>query len=166
MITMYQASVPLMDHMLTNLSKLLDKAIAHAASLNYSPDVLLGTRLFPDMFPLIKQIQIVCDFAKGAGARLSGVEVPTFADEESTMEEAKERIAKTLAFIRGLDASTFEQSAERTIELKMRGEVMTMDGQTYLYRFVMPNFYFHSTTAYNLLRHNGVPVGKRDFMGV
>jgi hypothetical protein len=164
-ITMYNASVSVFQKMLGNLSIILDKAESHAAARKIDPAALLQSRLFPDMFTFTKQIQIACDFAKGATARLGGVEVPKFDDSEASFADMKSRIAKTLAFIATVPPSKIEGSAGNTISVTMGGKPYTYDGLTYLNHIVMPNFYFHLTTAYALLRHNGVEIGKYDFIG-
>jgi hypothetical protein len=164
-ISMYQASVPVFLQLLDGLSKNLDKAVAHAAAKKIDPSAFLGARLFPDMFTLVKQVQLAADFAKGAGARLAGIDVPKYADNEASFEELQERIAKTVAFLKGLKPAQIDGSEEREIALTQGGKPVTFKGQHYLLFVAMPNFYFHVTTSYALLRHNGVEVGKRDFMG-
>lgn len=164
-ITMYNASVPVFQRMLGNLTVILEKAEAHAAAKKIDPAALLQSRLFPDMFTFTKQVQIACDFAKGATARLGGVDVPKFEDNEASFADLKTRITKTLAFIATVPSSKIEGSEARTINLTLGGKSFTYDGLTYLNHVVMPNFYFHVTTAYALLRHNGVEIGKYDFVG-
>jgi uncharacterized protein len=164
-LSMYQASVPIFTRMLTNLSAILSKAEAHAAARKIEPAVLLNTRLYPDMFAFVRQVQLASDFAKGAGARLAGLEVPKYADEEASFEELRRRIAKTLDFLRGLKPAQIDGSEARQITLPIAGEPMTFTGQDYLLFLAMPNFYFHVTTAYAILRHCGVDIGKRDFVG-
>jgi uncharacterized protein len=164
-LSMYQASVPIFTRMLTNLSAILSKAEAHAAARKIEPAVLLNMRLYPDMFALVRQVQLASDFAKGAGARLAGLEVPKYADEEASFEELRRRIAKTLDFLRGLKPAQIDGSEARQITLPIAGEPMTFTGQDYLLFLAMPNFYFHVTTAYAILRHSGVEIGKRDFVG-
>lgn len=164
-LTMYQASVPVFLRMLRNLDGLLDKAATHCQARKIDPDVLTATRLFPDMFAMSRQVQLATDFAKGAGARLSGGEVPKYEDVEKTIPELKARIAKTVAFLEQLDASRFTGAEDREIVLTTGGQPRTFKGDAYLLNFVLPNFYFHVTTAYNILRHCGVEVGKRDFNG-
>ena len=164
-ISMYQASVPLFRTLLGALSKNLDKGAAFCEAKKIDPAVLVGGRLAPDMFPLSKQVQIATDMAKGAVARLAGVEIPTWEDNEKTFDDLTTRIAKTIAFIDGFKAAQIDGSEERAITLKMGGNEMTFTGQRYLIGFVIPNVTFHCTTAYNILRHNGVDVGKRDFLG-
>ncbi|KAF1051769.1 MAG: hypothetical protein GAK43_02260 [Stenotrophomonas maltophilia] len=164
-LSIYQSSVPVFIRMLNNLSAILDKAVAHAQAKAIEPSVLLNARLAPDMFPLVRQVQIATDSAKGAGARLAGVEVPSFADEETTFDELKARIARTVTFLESLDAAAFEGAESRTIELKLRNREVSFSGADFLLGFVNPNFYFHLTTTYALLRHNGVELGKMDFLG-
>jgi hypothetical protein len=162
---MYQASVPAFLHMLKNLSAILDKAEAFAAERNIEPDVLLDWRLAPDMFPLVRQIQIAADFAKGTTARLAGAEVPKYADDEKTIAELKARIAKTLRFVEGFSPKDIDGSEGRDITLTVGGQEMHFKGEPYLVHFALPNFYFHATAAYAILRRCGVEIGKRDFIG-
>jgi hypothetical protein len=164
-ISMYQASVPVFQQGLAALSGVLDKAAAHAAARKIDPAVLLQTRLFPDMFPLTRQVQIAADFAKGCPARLAGVENPSYADEETTIDALKARLDKTSAFLKTLTAAQIDGSETRDIALKIAGNEVTFKGQTYLLHFALPNFYFHSTAAYAILRSCGVEIGKRDFIG-
>ncbi len=165
MISMYQVSVPVYVNMLGNLSAILDKAAAHAASRKIDPSVLVNARLFPDMLPLAKQIQIATDQAKGSAARLAGVEVPKYEDNEVTIDELKARIDKTIAFIKGFSPAQIDATEGKDISLTIGGRAMNFKGMGYLLGFAMPNFYFHITTAYDILRHNGVDLGKRDFLG-
>jgi uncharacterized protein len=164
-ISMYDASVPVFRQMLDSLSAILDKAEAHAAARKIEPAVFLQARLFPDMFPLTRQVQIAADFAKGGCARLAGVEVPRYEDTEQSFAELRQRIAKTLTFIDGLPRDAIEHSEERDITLTVAGNPMEFKGQPYLLHWALTNFYFHATTAYAILRHNGVELGKRDFLG-
>ncbi|MGE5526980.1 MAG: DUF1993 domain-containing protein [Rhodospirillaceae bacterium] len=164
-LSMYDISVPAFRKMLGNLSAILSKAEAYAAARKIDPAVLLQSRLFPDMFPLTKQVQIACDFAKGAAARLSGAEVPKYDDNESTFEALRARIAKTLAFIETCKPEKFAGAESRTVNLMMGGTAYEFKGLDYLNHVAFPNFYFHVTTAYNILRHNGVELGKADFVG-
>ena len=164
-ITLYQASIPVLQKMLTNLSGILTKAEAYAEARKIDPGVLLSTRLFPDMFPLVRQVQITADFAKGAGARLAGIEVPSFPDSETTFAELRDRLAKTQAFLAGLSVDQIDGSEERPIVIKGHGMEFHFNGLDYLTYFVLPNFYFHMTTAYGILRANGLEVGKMDFVG-
>lgn len=165
-ISMYQASVPAFLQMFGALSAILDKAEADAAARRIDPAVLLGYRLAPDMLPLVSQIRIASDFAKGCVARLAGVDVPIFEDSEQSFAELKSRIARTVKFIESIAPSDVDGSEDRDISLTVGGETMNFKGETYLVNFVMPNFYFHVTTAYAILRHCGLGIGKRDFMGV
>ena len=162
---MYQASVPRLANTLNNLSAILDKAAAHAAEKKIDPAVLPGCRLYPDMFPLSRQVQIACDTAKGAVARLAGVAIPTHEDTERTFEELKARIAKTVDFVRSFQPAQIDGSDDKDITLKLGPREVTWKGMQYLLGFALPNFYFHVTTAYAILRHNGVPVGKPDYIG-
>ena len=164
-ISMYQASVPAFVRMLDNLSAILDKAMAHAEAHKIDPAVLLNSRLFPDMLPLTKQIQIAADFAKGGSARLAGIDVPKYEDNEASFADFKARIDKTLAFVKSLKPTQIDGSEEREINITVAGNPMSFKGLAYLQHFVLPNFYFHMTTAYDILRHNGVEIGKRDFIG-
>lgn len=164
-LSMYEASAPRFANILSNLSAILDKAEAQVAAKKWEAAALTGARLFPDMFPLTRQVQIACDSAKGAVARLAGLEVPKHDDTEQTFAELRERIAKTLSFIASVKAPQINGSEEREVVIKLRGQDTKFKGQQYLLNFAYPNFYFHVTTAYNLLRHNGVDLGKRDFIG-
>ena len=162
---MYQASVPAFLKMLTNLSAILEKAEAFAAERKIEPEILLNWRLAPDMFALTRQIQIAADFAKGTTARLAGREVPKYADEEKSFAELKARIAKTVKFVGGFTAKDIDGSESRDITLTLGGQEMHFKGEPYLVHFALPNFYFHATTAYDILRSCGVEIGKRDFIG-
>jgi len=164
-ISMYQASAPRFVNMLKNLSTLLDKAQAHAEAKKIEPAALTAFRLYPDMFPLTRQVQIACDTAKGAVARLAGIEVPKHEDTEQTFAELKARIAKTVAFIESVKPAQLDGSDGKEIVLKQRGQDVKFGGLQYLLGSAYPNFYFHVTTAYAILRHNGVEIGKRDFVG-
>jgi hypothetical protein len=164
-ISMYSASVPMIRTLLTALSAVLDKGAAFAEAKKIEPSVLITDRLAPDMLPLSKQVQIATDMARGGVARLSGQEMPSYADDEATFDELKARIAKTLAFIDTVPASAIEGSETRTVTLKMRAGDVSFEGERYLVGFVIPNVVFHCATAYNILRHNGVDIGKRDFLG-
>lgn len=166
-ISMYDASVPVFRQMLRSLSDLLAKAEAHASARGFDPAVLLQSRLFPDMFPLTRQVQIAADFAKSVSARLADVEVPSYEDNEQSLAELQARIAKTLAFVDGLDNAAFAGAESRDIVLRPgTPKEKRFDGKAYLLAYGLPQFFFHVTTAYALLRHNGVEVGKRDFMGM
>ncbi len=164
-LSMYQASVPVFRQLLTALSGVLDKAAAHAAARKIDPTVLLGMRLAPDMFALTRQVQVAADFAKNTTARLAGVEPVKMEDNEKTIDELKARIAKTLEYIGGFTAAQIDGSEDRELTIPMRGEPVKFKGQPYLLHFAMPNFYFHTTTAYAILRHAGFEIGKRDFVG-
>ena len=164
-LSMYQASAPRFAHMLKNLSAILDKAQAHCEARKIDPLALTTFRLYPDMFPLARQVQIACDAAKGAMARLSGVESPKHEDTEKTFEELKARVARTLDFVNSFKPAQLDGSEGKEIVLKLRGNDVTFKGAAYLLGFAWPNFYFHVTTTYNILRHNGVELGKADFLG-
>ena len=165
-ISMYAASVPVFRQMLGSLADLLAKAEAHALERKIEPAALLQARLFPDMFPLVRQVQIAADFAKGTCARLAGGEPPSYEDNETSFVELHARIARTQAFIAGLDPSAFDGAESREIVLRAgTPKERRFNGQTYLLHYGLPQFFFHVTTAYALLRHNGVEVGKLDFMG-
>jgi hypothetical protein len=163
--SMYSASVPVFKQILNSLAAIVDKAEAHAAAKKIEPAALLQARLFPDMFPFARQIQIAADFAKGAAARLAGVEVPKYEDTEQSFAELKERIAKTVAFIDSLPQDGIEASAQRDITTGSGEKAKQWKGQVYLMHYALPHFFFHSTTAYDILRHNGVEIGKKDFVG-
>jgi hypothetical protein len=162
---MYQASTPRFANILRNLSTLLDKAEAHCAAKKIEPSALTTYRLYPDMFPLTRQVQIACDSAKGAVARIAGVEIPKHEDTEQTFADLKARIAKTIDFLESVPASKVDGSEEKEVVLQMRSGERRFKGLQYLMGHAYPNFYFHVTTAYNILRHNGVEVGKADFIG-
>jgi hypothetical protein len=164
-ISMYQASTPRFANTLRNLSAILDKAQAHAEARKIEPLVLTQSRLAPDMFALARQVQIACDSAKGAVARLAGVEIPKHEDTEQTFAELKARIAKTVEFVESLKPAQIDGAEEREVVLKLRGQDVKFNGLQYLLGYAYPNFYFHVTTAYNILRHNGVEIGKRDYIG-
>ena len=164
-LSMYQASVPAFLQLLTSLAAILDKAEVFAAERKIDPAVLLNYRLAPDMFPLSRQVQIAADHAKGCCARLAGREVPKWADDEASFADLRARIAQTLAFVQGFEPSDLDGSEERDIALTVGGQPMRFKGQHYLVNFVLPNFYFHATTAYAILRHAGLRIGKRDFIG-
>lgn len=165
-LSMYDASVPVIKQMLASLSDLLAKAQAHAADKKIEPAALLQARLFPDMFPLARQVQIACDFGKSIPSRLAGVDVPVYDDTEQTFEQLQERIARTLAVIEGIDPVGFDGSENREIVLRPgTAKERRIGGRSYLLGYGLPQFFFHVTTAYALLRHNGVEVGKKDYMG-
>jgi hypothetical protein len=162
---MYQASAPRFVNILKNLSTILDKAQAHAEARKIDPAALTAYRLFPDMFPLTRQVQVACDMAKGAVARLAGVEVPKHEDTEQTFTELKARIARTIDFINSIKPAQLDGTEDKEILLKIGGQELKFKGMQYLLGFAYPNFYFHVTTAYNILRHNGVEIGKKDYVG-
>jgi len=161
---MYQASVPRFANTLKNLSAILDKAQAHAEGKKIEPAVLTNFRLYPDMLPMKRQVQIACDSAKGAVARLAGVEVPKHEDTEETFVELKARIAKTIDFIQTFKPAQLDGSEEKNIHLKLGPREVDFKGIQYLLGHALPNFYFHVVTAYDILRHNGVEIGKRDYL--
>ena len=164
-LSMYQASAPRFTHMLQGLSAILDKAKAHAEARKIDQLVLTSARLYPDMLALTSQVQIACDSAKGAVARLAGVEIPKHEDTEKTFDELKSRIAKTLAFIATVKPAQIDGTEDKEVILKIRGQDMPFKGSQYLLGYAWPNFYFHCATTYSILRHNGVELGKRDFLG-
>ena len=165
-LSMHAASVPVFQQMLGGLSDVLNKAALHAAERKIDANVYLQARLYPDMFPLMRQVQIACDFAKSVPARLAQVEVPAWEDTEASFDDLQARIARTQAFIAGLDAAAFEGAGSREIVLRPgTPKEKRLDGQAYLLAYGLPQFFFHVTTAYALLRHAGIEIGKRDFMG-
>lgn len=164
--SLYDASIPVIRQMLTALSDVLAKAETHAVERKIEPAALLQARLFPDMFALVRQVQIACDFGKSIPLRLAGADVPAYDDSEQTFAELQARIARTLALIDGLDPARFDGS--ETLQITLRPgtpKERQIAGQAYLFNYGLPQFFFHVTTAYALLRHNGVEVGKKDFMG-
>ena len=164
-ISMYEASAPRFANILKNLSAILDKAQVHADSKKIDAAVLLQSRLYPDMFPLVRQVQIASDNAKGAVARLAGVEVPKYEDTEETIADLKARLAKTIDFVGSFKPAQIDGSEDKDIHLKLGPREVNWKGMQYLLGFALPNFYFHVVTAYDILRHNGVEVGKRDYIG-
>ena len=164
-ISPYQLSIPTFQRGFAVLSKLLDKAEAFAEERKIKPEILVNARLAPDMLSLAGQIQRLSDTAKGAAARLTGTDAPSFSDDETTLAELRTRIAETVSYLATVPDAAFEGAAERTVVLKTRQQDVTFTGEDYLLTFALPNFYFHLTTAYAILRHNGVPVGKLDFLG-
>ena len=164
-ISMYKASEPVFVKGLTNLKALLEKAAAHAQAKKIDETVFAGARLFPDMLPLTGQIQIATDFARGTTARLAGVEMPKWEDNEKTLAELIARVDKTLEYVKPFTAAQIDGTEGKEITRTLRGQPRTFTGLNYLLQFALPNFYFHSTTAYALLRHNGVEIGKMDFLG-
>ena len=165
-ISLYKASAPVFVQFLTSLSAVLDKAAAHAEAKKIDPAVLLNTRLSPDMYPLLRQVREATNHAASACGRLAGADLPTFTNTEASIPELKERIAKSIDFIKGLKAAQIDGTEDKEITFKFpSGAERKFTGQALLLNFCLPNFYFHYTTAYNILRHCGVEVGKRDFMG-
>lgn len=164
-ISMYVASVPVFKHMLHQLAHILDKAERHAEAHGIDPKVLLTARLYPDMFDLTRQVQIAADNAKGCAARLAGIEVPKFEDNETSFAELKDRIARTVAFLDSIRPEQIDGSASRDIVFQIHEQKFEFKGLAYLLYWALPNFYFHHVTAYDILRHNGVEVGKNDYLG-
>jgi uncharacterized protein len=164
-ISMYQATVPVMQRSLANLVAILEKGAAHAEAKKIDPAVLVASRLYPDMFPLSKQVQIASDISKGGAARLAQVEPPAFEDNETTFAELIERLRKTIAFLGTLKPQQIDGSEDRTVTWQTRTATKSMQGQPYLLNHVLPNVFFHVATAYDILRHNGVEIGKQDFLG-
>lgn len=165
-ISMYDASIPVFKQMLGSLNELLNKAKAHCVEKKIDPSALLQARLFPDMFPLSRQVQIACDFARGVSARLAGVDVPTNDDKEQSFDELQALITRTLTFLDSLTPSQFAASKEQEIITRPgTPKEKKFNGQSYLLSYGLPQFFFHVTTTYALLRHNGLDVGKRDYMG-
>ena len=164
-ISMYQASIPQFKKMLVNLTAILAKAEVHAAAKGLDGKVLVEGRLFPDMFPLAKQVQIACDQVKFGVARLASVEAPKFDDTESTLAQLKERIAKTIAFMDSIKPEQIDGTEAKEIKFSIKEWSFEFVGEQYLLTWIIPNFYFHVTTAYNILRHNGVEIGKTDYLG-
>ena len=162
---MFDSTIPYLAHNLKALSAILKKAEAHCEAKKIDPNAFLTARLFPDMLPFIRQVLIACDFAKGCSARLAGIPVPSYPDEEKTFAELQARIAKTLDFIGGIKKEQLADAATRTVTVKIAGKDTDLAGAAYFSGVVLPNFYFHLTTAYNILRHNGVELGKGDFLG-
>jgi len=164
-ISIYDVSIPALVRGLTNLNAILDKAVAHAAARKFDSLAFAQARLFPDMHPLTRQVQITCDTAKGAAARLAGVEIPKHEDNEKTLEDLRGRVAKTLDFVKSIDAARLKDAEGRAIELKFPNLTLKFTALKYVTDFVLPNFYFHISIAYALLRKGGVEVGKTDFLG-
>ncbi|HEY1151194.1 MAG TPA: DUF1993 domain-containing protein [Pseudoduganella sp.] len=163
--SMYSASIPVFRQILNSLLAILNKAEAHVEEKKIDPNALLQFRLYPDMLPFTRQIQIAADFAKGAGARLAGQDVPSYEDSEKTFGELKLRITRTLAFLDSLPQAAIEESAGRAITTGSGEKTRHFVGQEYLVHYALPHFYFHATTAYDILRHNGLEIGKKDFIG-
>ncbi len=164
-MSMYQASLPVFKRMLTNLAAILEKGAAYAEARNVDPAVLINARLFPDMFPLARQVQVASDTVKGYAARLAGKEIPKYEDNEKTFPELIARINKTIAYIDTFKPENIDGSEDKPITIALRSGDLQFDGITYLLHFALPNFYFHVTTAYDILRHCGVEIGKQDFLG-
>lgn len=164
-VSLYDVSIPIFTLSLNNLAAILDKAASHAQSKKVDPKVFPGARLIIDMLPLSSQVQIACDTAKGAAARLAGVEVPKHEDTEATLDELRARVAKTLDFIKTIKREQLQGAETREIVLQFPQTTLKFTGINYLTNFALPNFFFHVTTAYALLRKNGVDLGKRDFLG-
>ena len=164
-MSMYQISVPVFVRMLGNLSAILGKVAAHVETKRIEPKALLDARLSPDMFTFTRQVQISCDTAKACAARLAGVEMPSFPDNEASFADLKARIDKTIAFLNTLRPEQIDGTEERTIKVPLRDRALELKGQPYLLNWVFPNFFFHVTTAYAILRHNGIEIGKMDFLG-
>ena len=166
-MSFYDATVPAFLQILGSLSGILTKAQAHCKAKNIAPEVLLGARLYPDMLPFSKQIQLVCDFAGKSCARLTHSEVPSTPDTEKTFEELKQRLAKTADYVKAFKPEQFEGGDAREVTFPIGPtNTLTLKGQQFLNNFAFPNFYFHAATAHGILRHNGVEIGKRDFLGV
>ena len=164
-MSLYQVTVPVFVKALSNLRSVLEKAKTHALDHKIEEAAFMQARLFPDMLPLPRQVQIATDIARGASARLAGQEPPPYEDNEQTFDDLLARIDRTLAYIKGLDEKAFDGAETREITRPVRGQPHTFTGMNYLLQFAMPNVYFHCATAYGLLRHNGVPLGKADFLG-
>jgi hypothetical protein len=165
-MSLYESSVPAFLQILNSLSGILTKAEAHCQAKNIKPEVMLGARLYPDMLPFSKQIQLVCDFASKGCARVTGSEVPSTPDTETTFAELKQRLAKAIDYVNGYKPAQFEGAETRDVSFPAGPDkTMTMKGQQFLRNFTLPNFYFHAATAHDILRHNGVEIGKRDFLG-
>lgn len=164
-LSMYSSSIPVFLRFMKNLSTLLKKGAEFAAEKKVDEKVLTGARLYPDMFPLSRQVQIACDVAKGCGARLAGVDVPKYEDNEVTFADLQARIDKTVAFLNTLSASQIDGSEQKQIKLQAGPRELEFIGDFFLRNWALPNMFFHVTTTYNILRHNGVPVGKTDYLG-
>ncbi|HEX2492732.1 MAG TPA: DUF1993 domain-containing protein [Steroidobacter sp.] len=164
-MSMYEASVPVFLHTLRSLRAILEKGLAHAEAKKFDPNVLAATRLYPDMLPLTRQVQIASDAAKGAAARLAGLEPPKFEDTETTLPELIARVDKTIDYLKDFNARQIDGSEERTITIPTPRGSYSFSGIVFLRHWALPNFFFHVTTAYNLLRHNGVEIGKADYLG-
>lgn len=163
--SIYSASAPVLARILSNLSTILDKAEAHCTARKIAPEALLQFRLYPDMFPLVRQVQIATDMSKGAVARLAQADIPSYADTETSFEELRARLARTIDFINSFKPEQLEGAEGRTVTLKIGGQERSFQGDDYLMNFVLPNVHFHATTTYDILRHCGVELGKRDYIG-
>lgn len=164
-ISIYDVSIPALSRGLANLSAILDKAAAHAAAKKYDSVVLTQLRLYPDMHPLVRQVQIACDTAKGAAGRLAGIDIPKHEDSEVTLDELKQRLAKTADFLKSVSAAQVNTAESRPIEIKFPSGAWKFTALSYVTDFVLPNFYFHTSMVYALLRESGVEIGKGDFLG-
>jgi len=164
-ISMQALSIDIFTYTLGNLSAILEKGVAHATDKKFDSNVLVASRLAPDRLPLARQVQISCDLAKNSVARLAGVEPPRFEDNEKTIEDLRARIAKTIDYLKSIPAGALEASEEREIKVPAGERTLEFKGLPFLQRWAIPNVFFHITTAYNILRHNGVEIGKRDYLG-
>ncbi len=164
-ISMYQASVPVFLRMMNNLIVILEKGMAHAEARKIEPEVLVNARLYPDMFPMLRQIRIATDAAMSGAARLAGMEPPKLENTETTFPELIGRVRKTIDYLNTFKPAQIDGSESRQITIKVRDDTLKFDGQTFLLNRVLPNLYFHITTAYDILRHNGVELGKKDYLG-
>lgn len=164
-MTMFTASIPVFIRMLGSLEAILAKGAEHADAKGIDPEVLVNARLYPDMFPLSRQVQVATDVVKGCPARLSGQEPPSYEDNEASFPELIERVGKTVAYLEGFKPEQIDGTEDKKITLHLRSRDLTLDGYAYLTGFVIPNLFFHVTTAYDILRHNGVELGKRDYIG-
>lgn len=164
-LSMYQASIPVFLRSLGNLSRILAKGANDAEIRHIDPAVFINARLAPDMYPLSRQVQIATDTAKGCAARLAGIDIPSYPDVEASFPELEQRIGKTVDFLKSVDAAKFEGSETRTVVLRIGGREISFSGANYLLTFALPNFFFHVTTAYDILRHNGVQLAKGDYLG-
>ena len=164
-LSLHQVTVPVFVRTLTNLKAVLEKAKAHALAQKIEESVFLNARLYPDMLPLSRQVQIATDIARGCAARLAGVEPPSYDDNERSFDDLAARVDRTIDYLRGLDEKQFDGADTREITRPLRGQPHTFTGANYLLQFATPNVYFHAATAYDILRHNGVPLGKADFLG-
>lgn len=164
-ISIFDQTVSALSRMLLNLDRIVAKAEEYAKEKNIDPAVLVQARLYPDMLPFVSQVRIATDTAKGAAARLSGTELPKWPDDEVTFEDVHARIGKALDYLATFKPEQFEGAEDKPIEMKFPNRTLNFSGREYILGFVLPNFYFHATTAYNILRHNGLPVGKLDYLG-